>query len=80
MEDTVHLHTKVKDILYSLTGITLSRNKDIMIANRLHKLKRNSGFEGDIVELLQVIEHEGKYTTEFIDRLGTSKWSEFTSR
>ena len=36
-ENTLHLHEKVKKLLYSLTGITLSENKDIMIANRLHK-------------------------------------------
>ena len=33
--DNQALHKKVKDILYSLTGITLTENKDIMIANRL---------------------------------------------
>ena len=71
-EDTTHLHEKVKKILYSLTGITLSENKDIMIANRLHKLKRDTKFHGDLESLLNAIE-EGNNTTEFINSFTTNK-------
>ncbi len=72
MGDTRHLHDKVKSILYSLTGITLTENKDIMITNRLDKLKRNTGFKGDINTLLEMIE-EGRFTTEFINTFTTNK-------
>ena len=36
---TQEIHEKVKKLLYSLTGITLADNKDIMISNRIDKLK-----------------------------------------
>ena len=66
------LHDKVKDILYSLTGITLTQNKDIMIANRLHKLQRDTKYQGDIEKLLDCIE-EGSYVKEFINSFTTNK-------
>ena len=72
MNDTLHLHERVKTILYSLTGITLAENKDIMIANRLHKLRRDTKFHGDLEELLDAIE-EGSNTTEFINSFTTNK-------
>ena len=71
-ENTLHLHEKVKKILYSLTGITLSENKDIMIANRLHKLKRDTKFNGDLDALLQDIS-KGEFTSEFINSFTTNK-------
>ncbi|RXK00874.1 chemotaxis protein [Arcobacter sp. CECT 8986] len=73
MSNTLQLHNRVKKILYSLTGITLAENKDIMIANRLHKLKRNTKFTGgDIEELLDSVE-KGNYITEFINTFTTNK-------
>ena len=69
---TAHLHDKVKSILYSLTGITLTENKEIMISNRLDKLKRNAGFKGNIEDLLEKIK-QGEYTTEFINTFTTNK-------
>ncbi len=66
------LHERVKKILYSLTGITLAENKDIMIANRLHKLKRDTKYSGDVDELLDSIE-EGSFTMEFINSFTTNK-------
>lgn len=72
MDETVKLHNKVKRLLYQLTGITLADNKDIMIANRLHKLKRDSKFLGDVDDLLEQIE-QGKYVTEFINSFTTNK-------
>lgn len=72
MGDTKHLHDKVKTILYSLTGITLTENKDIMITNRLDKLKRNTGYHGDIEELLSLVEN-GQYEKEFINTFTTNK-------
>jgi len=73
MLDNNALHDRVKKILYSLTGITLSENKDIMIANRLHKLKRDTKYSGDIEELLDTIESEGNYQKEFINSFTTNK-------
>ncbi|WP_428022937.1 CheR family methyltransferase [Arcobacter sp.] len=72
MDDTLHLHEKVKELLYSFTGITLTENKDIMISNRLHKLKRNASFQGSLDELLDAIK-EGNYKTEFINAFTTNK-------
>ncbi len=73
MSDNITLHNRVKSILYSLTGITLSENKDIMISNRLHKLKRDTKYSGDIKELLDIIEKEGLYQMEFINSFTTNK-------
>ena len=72
MSNTKELHDKVKNILYSLTGITLTENKDIMITNRLDKLKRNTNFNGDLNSLLDDIK-DGKHTTEFINTFTTNK-------
>ena len=69
---TQDIHNKVKKLLYSLTGITLSENKDIMISNRIDKLKRNCNFYGDIMELLDLVE-QGKYETDFINTFTTNK-------
>jgi chemotaxis protein methyltransferase CheR len=63
---TQDIHEKVKKLLYSLTGITLADNKDIMISNRIDKLKRNCNYNGDIVDLLKSIE-QGNHLTEFIN-------------
>ena len=69
---TQDVHNKVKKLLYSLTGITLADNKDIMISNRIDKLKRNCSFSGDIMELLNSIE-QGNKVTEFINSFTTNK-------
>lgn len=69
---TQDVHNKVKKLLYSLTGITLSENKDIMISNRIDKLKRNCKFSGDIMELLNSIE-QGNNVSEFINSFTTNK-------
>ena len=73
MTDQKEIHERVKKILYSLTGITLAENKDIMITNRLDKLKRNANFSGDINDLLNSIDKENKYVTEFINTFTTNK-------
>jgi chemotaxis protein methyltransferase CheR len=72
MANMKELHDKVKSILYSLTGITFSENKDIMINNRLDKLKRNTQYTGNIEDLLDEIS-DGKYITEFINTFTTNK-------
>ena len=69
---TQDVHEKVKKLLYSLTGITLSDNKDIMISNRIDKLKRNCKYSGDIMDLLNSIE-QGNNVTEFINSFTTNK-------
>ncbi|HIP55422.1 MAG TPA: chemotaxis protein, partial [Arcobacter sp.] len=73
MDDQKKIHERVKKILYSLTGITLAENKDIMITNRLDKLKRNAKFSGNIDNLLDQIEKENKFVTEFINTFTTNK-------
>ncbi len=73
MLDNNQLHERVKSILYSLTGITLAENKDVMIANRLHKLKRDTKYDGDLEHLLDVIEKDGSYQVEFINSFTTNK-------
>ena len=71
--DTKELHAQVKEMLYSLTGITLTDNKDIMITNRLEKLKRNTNRrDANIEDLLDEVKH-GKYITEFINTFTTNK-------
>jgi len=72
MDDTKQLHNKVKSILYSLTGITLAENKDIMITNRLDKLQRTTKANCSIPELLKRIEG-GEFITEFINAFTTNK-------
>ena len=69
---TQEVHERVKKILYSLTGITLADNKDIMISNRIDKLKRNCNYNGDVVDLLKSIE-QGNHLTEFINSFTTNK-------
>lgn len=70
---TEDVHNRIKKILYSLTGITLTENKDIMISNRIDKLRRNcSNYSGDIMELLDSVE-QGKNVTEFINSFTTNK-------
>lgn len=72
MDKTLALNEKVKKLLYGLTGITLSNNKDIMISNRLYKLQRDTKFVGTIDDLLDQIE-EGEYINEFINSFTTNK-------
>lgn len=69
---TEDVHERIKKILYSLTGITLTENKDVMISNRIEKLRRNCSYSGDIMELLDSIE-KGDYVTEFINSFTTNK-------
>lgn len=72
MPEKNEVHEKIKKLLYSLTGITLTDNKDIMISNRIDKLKRNCKFYGDIEDLLTSIE-KGDNVTEFINSFTTNK-------
>ncbi|MFK2821724.1 CheR family methyltransferase [Arcobacter sp. YIC-80] len=69
---TQDAHNRIKKLLYSLTGITLADNKDIMISNRIDKLKRDSKYQGDIMDLLDLVEN-GSYVTEFINSFTTNK-------
>lgn len=72
MDKTALLHNKVKQLLYGLTGITLTENKDVMISNRLYKLQRDTKFQGDLEELLNQIE-QGDFVDEFINSFTTNK-------
>lgn len=72
MKNVTEIHNKIKNLLYSHTGITLTENKDIMISNRIEKLKRNCKYSGEIEDLLKLIE-DGQYVTEFINSFTTNK-------
>ena len=72
MPEKNEVHERIKKLLYSLTGITLTDNKDIMISNRIDKLKRNCKFYGDIEDLLTSVE-KGDNVTEFINSFTTNK-------
>jgi chemotaxis protein methyltransferase CheR len=73
MNTQAQLHGRVKNLLYKLTGITLADNKDVMIVNRLEKLVRNTNFNGDINLLLNKIENNNEFVTEFINTFTTNK-------
>jgi len=73
MSTQAQLHSRVKNLLYKLTGITLADNKDVMIVNRLEKLVRNTNFNGDINLLLNKVEHNNEFVTEFINTFTTNK-------
>ena len=70
---TQDVHNRIKKILYSLTGITLADNKDIMISNRIDKLKRDSKYQGDIMDLLDMVENGSNHVTDFINSFTTNK-------
>jgi len=70
------LYERVKKNLYNLTGITLCENKDVMITNRLDKLKRNIKFNNSNEELLKKIENS-QYQTEFVNAFTTNKTNFF---
>ncbi len=71
--DKQKVHNRIKKILYGLTGITLTDNKDIMISNRIDKLFRNTKYNGDINDLLDMVESGNAYVTEFINTFTTNK-------
>ncbi|MBD3841353.1 MAG: chemotaxis protein, partial [Campylobacterales bacterium] len=73
MSQEAALYDRVKRILYSLTGITLTENKEIMIANRLDKLKRNTNYKIDSLDLLLDEVENGNFVTEFINTFTTNK-------
>jgi chemotaxis protein methyltransferase CheR len=73
MSEQFKINNRVKYILYNLTGITLTDNKDIMIINRLEKLLRNTNFKNDINALLDKVEYENEYTANFINIFTTNK-------
>lgn len=67
-----NIYQDVKETLYTLTGITLGQNKDIMIDNRLQKLLRDAKFRGSREEMIQEVK-KGNYITEFINAFTTNK-------
>ena len=68
-------YEKVKTLLYRLTGITLGDNKEVMIANRLDKLRRSVGSD-DVDAILDGVEH-GTNVEEFISSFTTNKTNFF---
>jgi len=77
MISTNQRNENVKKILYKLTGISLVDNKDIMISNRLQKLRRNLNYHGDIDDLLASIESDQELITQFINTFTTNKTNFF---
>lgn len=66
---------RARQLAYTHTGITLGANKDVMIANRLDKLKRNLDHH-DIDTILTSIER-GENIETFISALTTNKTNFF---
>jgi len=62
----------IRKALYEHTGIKLDESKDIMITNRLDKLRRKLSHVGDIDTILQEIAC-GRYIEEFINTFTTNK-------
>ena len=65
----------VRKLTYEYSGISLSDNKDVMIANRLDKLKRILENE-NINELLEMVE-KGHHVEVFINTFTTNKTNFF---
>jgi len=76
MLDDKQLYDRVKSILYSLTGISLAQNKDVMISNRLYKFKRDTKYSGHTRELLDKVE-DGSFVVDFINSFTTNKTNFF---
>lgn len=66
---------RARTLAYKHSGITLGANKDVMIANRLDKLKRDVGHD-DIDAVLSAIEH-GRHIETFISSFTTNKTNFF---
>lgn len=66
---------RTRKLAYALSGINLGENKDIMISNRLDKLKRDMK-NSDIDEILGLIE-SGKNCEIFINTFTTNKTNFF---
>lgn len=66
---------KVRHLVYEHTGISLSDNKDVMIANRLDKLRRALGSD-NIDEILLAIKR-GENRDIFVNTFTTNKTSFF---
>jgi len=66
---------RARDLAYKHSGVTLANNKDIMIANRLDKLKRTLN-NNDIDSILKSIEN-GENIETFISAFTTNKTNFF---
>ncbi|MCX6074425.1 MAG: protein-glutamate O-methyltransferase CheR [Campylobacterales bacterium] len=66
---------RTRQLAYTHTGITLSANKDVMIANRLDKLKRSLNHD-DVDAILTSIER-GENIEIFVSALTTNKTNFF---
>ncbi len=62
----------VRSLLYKYAGITLTKNKDVMIDNRLQKLMRDTSFTGNVDQILDLIV-KGEYVEDFINAFTTNK-------
>ena len=66
---------RARELAYRHSGITLGPNKDVMIANRLDKLKRDVAHD-DIDAILSAVE-QGRYVDTFISTFTTNKTNFF---
>jgi len=66
-------YNRIRDILYSLTGISLGEQKEIMVFNRVRRMMKSIGVEqNSISEILTRVE-KGEFTNEFINAFTTNK-------
>lgn len=70
--------SKFRELIYRMTGISLSDNKEPLVASRLSRRLRALGLQkyGDYYELLQT-ENNGRELEEFVNSLTTNKTSFF---
>ncbi|HLD23532.1 MAG TPA: protein-glutamate O-methyltransferase CheR [Sulfuricurvum sp.] len=66
---------RARNLAYTHSGITLGDNKDVMISNRLDKLKRALNFD-DIDAILALVE-KGEYIETFVSTFTTNKTNFF---
>lgn len=72
---SAHQLDRARDLAYRHSGITLGDNKDVMISNRLDKLKRALNSE-DIDEIMRWVEN-GNHIETFVSTFTTNKTNFF---
>ncbi|MBV5322012.1 MAG: protein-glutamate O-methyltransferase CheR [Sulfuricurvum sp.] len=72
---SAHQLERARALTYKHSGITLGSNKDVMIANRLDKLKRDVGHD-DIDAILNAVER-GNHVETFVSSFTTNKTNFF---
>jgi len=73
---SIEIANSIRKYLYSVTGIRLGDNKDIMISNRLDKMIKNISYKKDVVNLVKEILN-GNHKQDFINAFTTNKTNFF---